>query len=327
MQNIRPVYKINWTYFCILATNVKQEISSGICNSTKNVRYLRMNLTKHVCDLYTKNYKKKKKKKKKKTLSNSGGKNTNRQALGPPPGPHNYSKGTRCCVISGSGKTRGGRRWLLVWMLLWMLPTPQSLALARPRQLTTALELKAPRLWALWSPWQSWHPSVPALPTLHPTEQHIIQSSTMAVPWLLLGVCPPGFAALNKESSASRRTHLAPHAPPSRLNPSHSLCNPVDCSPPGSSVHGILQARRWSRLPFPSPGDLPKSGIKPGSHHFAERFFTIWATREASFPRSHWRSSPAPADAAPAAACERRCSTSSSSIHRALRRSTWQPKS
>ena len=40
---------------------------------------------------------------------------------------------------------------------------------------------------------------------------------------------------------------------------------PVDSSPPGSSVHGILQARYWSRLPFPSPGDLPDSGIKPRS--------------------------------------------------------------
>ena len=42
-----------------------------------------------------------------------------------------------------------------------------------------------------------------------------------------------------------------------------TLCNPMDCSPPGSSVHGILQARYWSWLPFPSPGDLPNLGIKP----------------------------------------------------------------
>ena len=41
------------------------------------------------------------------------------------------------------------------------------------------------------------------------------------------------------------------------------LCHPKDCSPPGSSVHGILQARNWSRLPFPSPGDLPNPGIEP----------------------------------------------------------------
>ena len=41
---------------------------------------------------------------------------------------------------------------------------------------------------------------------------------------------------------------------------SHSyptICNPIDGSPPGSSVHGILQARYWSGLPLPSAGDLP----------------------------------------------------------------------
>ena len=40
---------------------------------------------------------------------------------------------------------------------------------------------------------------------------------------------------------------------------------PVDCSPPGSSVHRILQARilEWVAVPF--FGDLPNSGIKPGS--------------------------------------------------------------
>ena len=39
----------------------------------------------------------------------------------------------------------------------------------------------------------------------------------------------------------------------------------MDCSLPGSSVHGILQARNWSGLPFPSPGDLPDPGIEPRS--------------------------------------------------------------
>ena len=32
-----------------------------------------------------------------------------------------------------------------------------------------------------------------------------------------------------------------------------TLCNPMDCSPPGSSVHGVCQAKHWSGLPFPSP--------------------------------------------------------------------------
>ena len=39
----------------------------------------------------------------------------------------------------------------------------------------------------------------------------------------------------------------------------------MDCSPPGSSVYGILQARVLEWLPFPSPGDLPDPGIKPRS--------------------------------------------------------------
>ena len=40
------------------------------------------------------------------------------------------------------------------------------------------------------------------------------------------------------------------------------LCHLKNCSPPGSSVHGILQARNWSGLPFPSPGDLPNPGLE-----------------------------------------------------------------
>ena len=41
-----------------------------------------------------------------------------------------------------------------------------------------------------------------------------------------------------------------------------SLCNPLDCSPPGFSVHGAFQPRYWRALPFPSPGNLPNPGIE-----------------------------------------------------------------
>ena len=43
-----------------------------------------------------------------------------------------------------------------------------------------------------------------------------------------------------------------------------ALCDPMDYSPPGSSVHGILQARILEWVTIPSPGDLPNPGIKPG---------------------------------------------------------------
>ena len=39
----------------------------------------------------------------------------------------------------------------------------------------------------------------------------------------------------------------------------------MDCSPPGSSVHGILQQEHWSGESFPSPGDRPNPGIKASS--------------------------------------------------------------
>jgi len=40
----------------------------------------------------------------------------------------------------------------------------------------------------------------------------------------------------------------------------------MNCSPPDSSVHGILQARILERgLPCSLPGDLPGPGIKPAS--------------------------------------------------------------
>ena len=42
-----------------------------------------------------------------------------------------------------------------------------------------------------------------------------------------------------------------------------TLCDPTDCSPPGSSVHP--RQEYWSGQPFPSPGGLPHSGVEPRS--------------------------------------------------------------
>ena len=50
-----------------------------------------------------------------------------------------------------------------------------------------------------------------------------------------------------------------------------TLCDPMHCSPPGSCVHGISQARV---LEDPSPGDLPNPGIEPRSLALVGRFFT-----------------------------------------------------
>ena len=39
-----------------------------------------------------------------------------------------------------------------------------------------------------------------------------------------------------------------------------TLCDSMDCRPPGSSVRGILQARILEWLACPSPEDIPKPG-------------------------------------------------------------------
>ena len=55
-------------------------------------------------------------------------------------------------------------------------------------------------------------------------------------------------------------------------------------TPPGSSIHGILQARILNGLPFPPAGDLPDPGIESvslASPALAARFFTTSTTGEA----------------------------------------------
>ena len=60
-----------------------------------------------------------------------------------------------------------------------------------------------------------------------------------------------------------------------------TLCDPMDCSPPSSSVHGIPQTRIRSGLPCPPPGDLSDLEIKPESlmsSLLAGGFFTTSTT-------------------------------------------------
>ena len=49
--------------------------------------------------------------------------------------------------------------------------------------------------------------------------------------------------------------------------------NPVDRSPPGSSVLGILQARILEWVAMPPPGDLPAPSVEPTSPALGERFW------------------------------------------------------
>ena len=60
-----------------------------------------------------------------------------------------------------------------------------------------------------------------------------------------------------------------------------TLCNPMDCSPPGSSLHGILQARvlEWVVISFCRGSSRPRDRTQVS--RIPGRRFNLWATREA----------------------------------------------
>ena len=60
-----------------------------------------------------------------------------------------------------------------------------------------------------------------------------------------------------------------------------ALCDPVDCSPPGSSVYGILQARvlEWVAISSSRASSWPRDQTQVSC--IAGRCFTFWAAREA----------------------------------------------
>ena len=81
------------------------------------------------------------------------------------------------------------------------------------------------------------------------------------------------FTNLNPNQTACLHAQLCP-----------ALCNPMVCSPPGSSVCGVFQARILESVAIPTPGELPYSGIELQSlwsPALAGRFFTTGVTWEA----------------------------------------------
>ena len=58
------------------------------------------------------------------------------------------------------------------------------------------------------------------------------------------------------------------------------LCDPIDCSLPGSSVHGVFQAivLEWIAITFSRGSSQPKAQTQVSS--IVDRCFTVWATRE-----------------------------------------------
>ena len=79
----------------------------------------------------------------------------------------------------------------------------------------------------------------------------------------------------HSESSEVKWSEVAQSCP--------TLCDPVVCSPPGSSIHGILQARRleWVAISFSTGSSQHRDQTKVS--HIEVRRFTLWASREATY--------------------------------------------
>ena len=62
-----------------------------------------------------------------------------------------------------------------------------------------------------------------------------------------------------------------------------TLCDPMDYSPPGSSIHGIFQVRllEWVAISFCRGSSWPRDWNWVS--HITDRHFTVWTTREASY--------------------------------------------
>ena len=95
---------------------------------------------------------------------------------------------------------------------------------------------------------------------------------------------------LNKHRNWSMEKSNLPKATPTDLAKPESetvsrsvvsdLYHPMDCSPPGSSVHGFSRQEYRSGLPFPSPGESfwPRDWTQVSCT--ASRFLTFWGPRQ-----------------------------------------------
>ena len=70
-----------------------------------------------------------------------------------------------------------------------------------------------------------------------------------------------------------------------------TLCDPMDCKPPGSSVHGILQARilEWFAMPSSKGSSQPRDP-NPGLPHCRQFLYRLSQQQSPPFPQLQWDS-------------------------------------
>ena len=124
------------------------------------------------------------------------------------------------------------------------------------------------------------HPKVESISP--PLEFPLWSSSNHEIRWAFKSACVLGFAS-HCCSSVVLKTTL-PCTCAKSLQSCLTLCEPMDCSPPGSSVLGTLQARilEWVAMPSSRGSSWPRDRTHVSCISCtAGRFFTPWATWEA----------------------------------------------
>ena len=100
------------------------------------------------------------------------------------------------------------------------------------------------------------------------------------LPWVWLPAFPQTFLGQSVIKSCDWKYHYS--VSESEVAQScPTLCNLMDCSLPGSTIHEIFQARilGWAAISFSRGSARPKDWTWVS--HIAGRLFTVWATREA----------------------------------------------
>ena len=99
-----------------------------------------------------------------------------------------------------------------------------------------------------------WEQEIAGIPFLHPISPSPASATPWAAPYTLSSPLYQTHISLANQALfitawSAKSIHLC-----------STLCDPKDCSPPGSSVHKILQARilEWIAIPFPRRSSRPR---------------------------------------------------------------------
>ena len=112
----------------------------------------------------------------------------------------------------------------------------------------------------------------------------------MVSKWSSLSIVPTNVFVRRKRNSNTRifkweKIRFIKNVSAKSLQSCPALCDPMDCSPPGSSVWGFSRQEYWSGLPCLLQGIFLTQGSNPCLLHLlhwqADRFFTTSATWEA----------------------------------------------